>query len=274
VTIDGVRFWGAPWYSDLFGRRDAGHLRFVEGATTDFSPKIDDFGRWTIARHQEEHARQTMLLREEADLVDVVITHWPPTHDAFAPRFKGGGLNGYFVNDREDLVVDIGAQIWISGHVHEAYRAVVGNALVIGNPAGYPREAAESWQFRPDFAIEMETAGLGSRGLSKQGNPSTKGARIMEEQSMWNCHYGSIAAVRQVFPIVGWTCTKQLEQGPPSEPEACDERRFQSERRRCARPTVNDFGTDFIECTGTLLDVLPIIRVGCEKVGNPIFQNA
>ena len=69
VIIGGVRFWGAPWYSDLFGRRDSWYLKFVEGAIMDFDPKFDDFGGWTIERHLEEHARQTKLLREEADLV-------------------------------------------------------------------------------------------------------------------------------------------------------------------------------------------------------------
>ena len=160
VIIGGVRFWGAPWYSDLFGRRDSWYLKFVEGAIMDFDPKFDDFGGWTIERHLEEHARQTKLLREEADLVDVVITHWPPTRDAIAPRLKGDGMNSYFVNDREDLVEDIGAQLWISGHVHDPYRAVVGNTLVIGNPTGYPREAPESGLFKPDFAIEVEPLAL------------------------------------------------------------------------------------------------------------------
>ena len=82
------------------------------------------------------------LLREEADLVDVVVTHWPPTRDAIAPRFKGDALNGYFVNDCEDLVEDIGAQLWISGHVHDPYRAVVGNTAGDRQPDGLSRRAA------------------------------------------------------------------------------------------------------------------------------------
>ena len=156
VAIGGVRFWGAPWYSDLYGRRDSWHLNFVERSMNDFSPNYSDFGQWNIKRHLEEHARQTRLLRDEADLVDVVITHWPPTRHAVAPRFKGDGLNNYFVNDREDLVEDIGAQVWISGHVHDPYRAMVGNTLVIGNPTGYPDETQESGLYRPDFAIDVE----------------------------------------------------------------------------------------------------------------------
>ena len=160
VAIGGIRFWGAPWYSDLFSRRAPGYLRLIAESLNDFDPKFNDFGRWTVYRHLEERARQTQLLREEADLVDVVVTHWPPTRDAIAPRFKGDALNGYFVNDREDLVEDIGAQIWISGHVHDPYRAVVGNTLVIGNPTGYPREAPESGLFKPNFAIDMEPLAL------------------------------------------------------------------------------------------------------------------
>ena len=65
----------------------------------------------------------------------MVITHWPPTRHATASRFPGSELSGYFVNDREGLVGEIGAQCWISGHVHDAYRAVVGDTLVIGKPA-------------------------------------------------------------------------------------------------------------------------------------------
>ena len=160
VTLDGVRFWGAPWFSDLFGRRDRGHLYWIEKLVSDFSAQLGDFGLWTIARHLEEHARQTRLLREHTEPIDVVVTHWPPTLHAVAPRFADSPLNGYFVNNREDLVEDIAAQFWISGHVHDAYEAVVGETRVIGNPAGYPNEERESRLFRPDRVIDVEAVGL------------------------------------------------------------------------------------------------------------------
>ena len=155
VTLDGVRFWGAPWFSDLFGRRGRGHLYWIEKLVSDFSERFDDFGRWTIERHLEEHVRQTRLLREHTEPIDVVVTHWPPTLHAVAPRFAGSRLNGYFVNNHEYLVEDVGAQYWISGHVHDAYEAVVGETRVIGNPTGYPHEAAETRLFRPDKVIEV-----------------------------------------------------------------------------------------------------------------------
>ena len=155
VTHEGVRFWGAPWYSDLFCRRDRGHLRHVEQSVEDFNAKFSDAGKWTIARHLQEHARQTRLLREQAGQVDVVITHWPPTLDAVAPRFEGDPLNGYFVNDREDLVEMISAQLWISGHVHDPYDYMVGTTRCIGNPCGFPSEAPETEGFRADRVVEV-----------------------------------------------------------------------------------------------------------------------
>ena len=160
VTIDGVRFWEAPWYSDFFGRRDPGYLKLIAESLSDFDRKYDDFGRWTVTRHLDEHAHQTRLLREQAGMIDVVITHWPPTLHAVAPRFQGDALNGYFVNDREDLVEEIGSQLWISGHVHDPFRRVVGETWCIGNPAGYPHEAREVPMYWPDLVVEIEPSAL------------------------------------------------------------------------------------------------------------------
>ena len=87
--------------------------------------------------------------------MDVVVTHWPPTRRATASRFRGNEVNGHFVSDLEDLIEEIGVQYWISGHVHDAYEAVVGDTRVIGNPTGCPREAVERSLFRPDRVIEV-----------------------------------------------------------------------------------------------------------------------
>lgn len=156
ITIDGVRFWGAPWYSDLRGRHTPEHLYRVKNSINDFHPRFNDAGAWTLERHLEKHALETDALRANAGQVDVVITHWPPTRQATAPRFRGDALNGYFTNDKEDLVEEVAAQCWISGHVHDAYETVVGQTQVIGNPAGYPNETPESRLFRPDRVIEVK----------------------------------------------------------------------------------------------------------------------
>ncbi len=159
VEIDGIRFWGGPWFSDLWGvtaheRNGAWYHRDVGTSILDFWARWNS-GEWTVARHIEEHHAQTALLREHAGQVDVVVTHWPPTKEAIHPKFDGNELNPYFINDKEDLVREIGAKLWISGHTHEAYDYLIGETRCIGNPTGYSGEMRESRLFRPDKVVEV-----------------------------------------------------------------------------------------------------------------------
>ena len=126
AEIEGIRFWGAPWYSSLWG----------------------DYER-------AAHAAQTELLRAQARKVDVVVTHWPPTLRAMHPKFKGNALNAYFHNDADDLVRTVGAQLWISGHTHESHACQIGVTRCVGNPSGYAWDQQQSPHFRPDRVVEV-----------------------------------------------------------------------------------------------------------------------
>ena len=161
VTVGGVRFWGAPWYSDLWGvtPHDSFGTRYwleVTQGISDFNPPWNGDVEWTLARHVNHHQEQTDLLAAQAGQVDVVVTHWPPTKAAIHPKFAGDLLNSYFINDREDLVRAIGAKLWISGHTHEAYDYEVGPTRCIGNPTGYSVEYRQSGLFRPDKVVEID----------------------------------------------------------------------------------------------------------------------
>ena len=155
VTIDGVRFWGAPWYSDLWGTTDPWDLATVHNGIADFWEPYNGGGEWTLSRHINHHLAQTDLLAAQGGQVDVVVTHWPPTKEAIHPKFYGDSLNPYFVNDRESLVRQVGARLWISGHTHEAYDYRVGATRCIGNPTGYVGEPRQSRLFRPDRVVEV-----------------------------------------------------------------------------------------------------------------------
>ena len=153
TEIDGVRFWGGPWYSDLWGARDRRTLHHVEKCMNDFEWPTHQ--RWTIGNHLAAHAAQTALLEAVAGQVDVVVTHWPPTRDAIPVRLEGDALNCYYVNARADLVRQVGALLWISGHVHESYDYQVEPTRCVSNPAGYPDEVQTSSLFRPDRVVEI-----------------------------------------------------------------------------------------------------------------------
>ncbi len=159
VDIDGVRFWGAPWYSDLWNgaaeRRWSAHYhRAVERGINDFWP-LWGGGAWNVAQHIDQHLLQTQALKAQAGRVDVVITHWPPTKGAIHPKFEGDALNPYFINDQPGLVREIGAALWVSGHTHEAYDYQEGATRCIGNPTGYLGEERQSGLFRPDRIVQV-----------------------------------------------------------------------------------------------------------------------
>ena len=155
ATVDGVRFWGAPWYSDLWGATDLETLDTVRDGINDFSARWSGGRTWTLSRHIESHRTQTELLAARAGQVDVVVTHWPPTREAIHPKLEGDGLNPYYVNDKEDLVRAVGAKLWISGHLHEAYDYRIGVTRCVGNPTGYPDQDRESELFLPDKVVTL-----------------------------------------------------------------------------------------------------------------------
>ena len=156
TTIDGIRFFGAPWYSDLWNSGDPWDWTLVHESINDFYDRTGGRDLWSVMRHINMHKEQTEVLLAEPEYIDVVITHWPPTKQAIHSKYDGDELNPYFINDHEDVVSEIGAKLWISGHTHEPYDYWSGATRCVGNPAGYPGEYQESKLFRPNRVVEVD----------------------------------------------------------------------------------------------------------------------
>ena len=156
VEIDGARFWGAPWYSDLFGRRDGGHLDWINGVVTDFRARPGDESPWTIGHHLQQHRLQTENLLAQPGFLEVVITHWPPVTGAIPSQYRSHALAGYWANDRGDLVEKINPQLWISGNVHGPHDVHIGVTRCVANPACHQGEESEPAGFEPDRVVEVE----------------------------------------------------------------------------------------------------------------------
>ena len=161
VSIHGVRFWGAPWYSELWGlpsrwkEEDPWMLDTFERYIVDCRYAYNSVNTWTLEKHIESRLAQADLLDAQAGNVDVVITYWPPTQEAIHPRYERNELNPCFINDHEDPALTVGAKLWISGHTHEAYDYRIGATRCIGNPSGYTGEYRPNRLFRADKVVEV-----------------------------------------------------------------------------------------------------------------------
>ena len=153
VNIDGLRFWGAPWYSDLWGKTDPWLHFGIQRGVADFNPYQKE--PWTVRNHLDSHIKQTRVLLDHRQPIDVVVTHWPPTKQAIHPKYANDELNPYFINDRENVVRAVSPKVWISGHIHESYDYWVGETRCVGNPSGYPNEDQLSPHFCPIRTVDV-----------------------------------------------------------------------------------------------------------------------
>ena len=160
ATLCNAVFFGAPWYSNLWGCPESSNLSLIEAQITDFECQNDSTDPWTVSKHVATHERQTKKLQEIARnaVIDVVVTHWPPTKGAIRPNLSDeGDLNCYYFNDQEDLVKSISAKLWVSGHTHTAYDYMCGETRCVGNPGGYPSDNHKEPEFHTSRVVEIQT---------------------------------------------------------------------------------------------------------------------
>ena len=67
----------------------------------------------------------------------VVMTHHAPTWKSVSPGFKGDKLNGAYVSDLSEQILDTQPEIWVHGHLHAPCDYMVDNTRVYCNPRGY-----------------------------------------------------------------------------------------------------------------------------------------
>ena len=84
----------------------------------------------------------------------VVVTHHAPSMKSVSMRFIGDQMNPCYASNLEHLVER--ADLWVHGHMHEAFDYRVGKCRVICNPRGYsdlPENPNAA--FKDDLVIEV-----------------------------------------------------------------------------------------------------------------------
>ena len=149
VTLDGVTFHGTTLWSDFNRGNPLSYLQ-CENVVNDFRTIRADNGksRFTPQRAHKEHNVATVFLRENVKKGDVVVTHHGPTYKSLADKHRSSDINGSYVSDLADLIIESGPTLWFHGHLHNTSDYVVGNTRVLCNPRGYVR-----YDTNPNFDV-------------------------------------------------------------------------------------------------------------------------
>ena len=137
ITLNGVTFLGANLWTDMRGGLDSAAVARVLTFFDMRGVTVDDL----ITLHRETVTWLERIYPRDAERV-VIVTHTAPSFRSMHPRFAGSPLNGFFESDLDALVERLGPQLWIHGHVHDAFDYMIGRTRIVCHPRGYPGENA------------------------------------------------------------------------------------------------------------------------------------
>jgi Icc-related predicted phosphoesterase len=98
-----------------------------------------------LARHERTVAFLRSRKALAPDMQRVIVTHHSP--DRMAAGRDVDLLAASYASNLEGLISELGASLWISGHIHESNDRLVGRTRLISNPKGYGA-ARGTWENR------------------------------------------------------------------------------------------------------------------------------
>ena len=150
ITLDGYNFWGDTLWSSLAHKASdiMYHLQ-LQFYIADFrnikvssQPLIRKFHPTDmIALHKSSFDKMIAFLSTSLPN-KVVVTHFPPSKYSIHDKYKSNelGLNEYFVNNYEEIIIEYKPLAWIHGHVHNSFYYMLAGTHVVCNPCGYSGE--------------------------------------------------------------------------------------------------------------------------------------
>ena len=156
VEIDGVVFVGDTLWTDM-NKEDWFTLHTAQSCMADFiyiqANEQPFSARDSVVLHKKALSYFEGVLAQKQTKECVVVSHHAPSYLSVADRFKGDALNGSFVSDLSQLILDYQPTLWVHGHVHNHFDYMIGDTRVVCNPRGYPREISG---FIPDFVVTLD----------------------------------------------------------------------------------------------------------------------
>ncbi|MGC8493668.1 MAG: metallophosphoesterase [Syntrophobacteraceae bacterium] len=106
--------------------------------------------------HSRSKAWLLKAVKESKCSRKVVITHHAPSALSLPPESALDIIDSAYTSNEDDLVAELGADLWVHGHIHHACDYRIGRTRIVNNPRGYPEEPAPGFddslviEIRPD----------------------------------------------------------------------------------------------------------------------------
>lgn len=78
----------------------------------------------------------------------VVVTHHGPSYQSVHEHYRSSDLNGAYVSNLDEKILDTAPSFWIHGHTHVSLDYNIGDTQVLCNPRGY-----YNVELNPDFDL-------------------------------------------------------------------------------------------------------------------------
>ena len=145
VEINGFSFLGCTLWSDFRITGDELIAKAIaHRGISDYELITKGARRLPLLPDDTANAHRASLAWLKQQIADrdpaktVIVTHHAPSRKSIPPWHVGSLLNGAFVSDLEDFIVDAAVPLWIHGHTHCCINYQVGRTRVLSNQRGYP----------------------------------------------------------------------------------------------------------------------------------------
>ena len=160
VEIGGVSFLGCTLWSDYRVNGDEVIAKAIaHKGISDYELIAKGSSRYLLTPEDTAiaHAMSLKWLKREVASRDpsktVIVTHHAPSRKSIPPWHVGSLLNGAFVSDLEEFIVEAAVPLWIHGHTHYCTDYKVDRTRVLSNQRGYP--GAVPAEFEAGLVVEI-----------------------------------------------------------------------------------------------------------------------
>lgn len=165
VEIDDVAFVCATLWSD-FDKKDPFTIWSAQNMMNDYKKircgptsepwkhKFSPITASNIFFHSKQFIFNNIEDYKDNGKKVVVVTHMGPSYQSVPDHFKGSSLNGAYVSELSEEIIDSSPDIWFHGHTHTSFDYFIGDTRIICNPYGYKHHEVND-DFNPELLIEV-----------------------------------------------------------------------------------------------------------------------